>query len=938
MKLLVGMFAVAACAASLKGLAADRTIESGETVVLTESASYGKLTVNGSLTVNPSVQLTCEKLCVGTGAVDNASLTLMSGATVSVTKASETHGLDCQIGIAGSTNTKLVLADGAVMTVKGTLGLAYGDVVTSASIELNGTASLSATSQMYVNRGSNWASGSFDTDVYYAEIILNGSSCLSLGSNMTKNNNTTARIRFNGGTFLCSGTGAAINDNQAGRLVLESVDGHDIVIERPSDFSTLFSNGSGNNSTFVTSGSGAFVKRGAGKGPLYTYADNDRSSGVTLGATGGLRVEAGGLKLDDRGLSAKILQPSLPVTVWPGASLDLNGQDLAVDDLAVGDAKGLVNTSDIVATLTVGASDKNLNIEALDAKIALVKEGTGTLALGTGSAASVRVTAGSVVFGNRAGHGYPYYKFHVTGPKTNVRLSEFYLYDGERDVTTTDYVRYLQITTGGYVNSGNTTPANLLDRDLTTVWDDRRLGSTTDDRTNLCWVAFAYLPSHPLTGYTMASADKKEVFPGTWTFCGSADGETWTVLDAESGIKAAGTYTKLDTVFPVSFAGIRESFSIGTLDVADGASVTVDAATLSVQSVDNHGGSVVTANGGEVLIASEGDAYVRNPGLSGSGTLAKSGSGETTVVGGGTFAGLVDVRAGTLRFTDTGSEGPWFRFSILANRDNGNVNNQLGELAFYDAKGERLNLGMTFQAKNKPAADLAAGEMTAIYGTAGQGEAPDKMTDGDTTTKAGLYTTTKPNPVTFRLKENAGRVVSYALATGNDHADRDPWSWDLEASADGVSWTTLDQRREVQVGSERSSYLAYNGGNPFFTTNVLAGSCAFSSAATVKVSGGAVLDLSDTDTTVGHLIADCASGGTIRKFTLAASGSLDIVGAPARWQTLTLSVKLEEADGLANLEGWTVTANGKTLKSALLKVDADGFLTVQKAGLVFVVR
>ncbi|MFJ4876340.1 GH92 family glycosyl hydrolase [Streptomyces sp. NPDC088745] len=48
--------------------------------------------------------------------------------------------------------------------------------------------------------------------------------------------------------------------------------------------------------------------------------------------------------------------------------------------------------------------------------------------------------------------------------------------------------------------------------------------------------------------------------------------------------------------------------------------------------------------------------------------------------------------------------------------------------------------------------------------------------------------------VEFDLEEPV-KVVTYALTSANDAAERDPKDWTLEGSADGRSWTTLDTRK-----------------------------------------------------------------------------------------------------------------------------------------------
>lgn len=280
---------VALCALSAAA-AEDRTVEAGESVTLTESAGYGRLVVNGTLTVAPRVSLTCEQLCVGTGAVDSASLVLQSCATVSVTKATHANGYDCVIGIEGSAGASLKLSDGAFMKVSGSLGLAHGLAqVTRGDIVLNGNSRLTVTANMFINRGNAWAEA--DPSVPYATVDLNGTSRLEVGNSITKNlHRTTAVFRFNGGELCGTGKGALVNDNQTGKVVFESVDGQDIRLCRTQDFTAMVADG-GSSASFEATGEGALVKLGAGRGLLGAYSSGKGFSSFALNQAGGVRVE-----------------------------------------------------------------------------------------------------------------------------------------------------------------------------------------------------------------------------------------------------------------------------------------------------------------------------------------------------------------------------------------------------------------------------------------------------------------------------------------------------------------------------------------------------------------------------------------------------------------------------------------------------------------------
>ncbi|MEV0094583.1 GH92 family glycosyl hydrolase [Streptomyces sp. NPDC050738] len=74
----------------------------------------------------------------------------------------------------------------------------------------------------------------------------------------------------------------------------------------------------------------------------------------------------------------------------------------------------------------------------------------------------------------------------------------------------------------------------------------------------------------------------------------------------------------------------------------------------------------------------------------------------------------------------------------------------------------------------------------------GGGEVKENLVDTDSTTK---WLTFAPTGwAEFDLDEPV-KVVTYALTSANDHAERDPKDWTLEGSADGTTWKTLDTRK-----------------------------------------------------------------------------------------------------------------------------------------------
>ncbi|MDG4857906.1 GH92 family glycosyl hydrolase [Streptomyces sp. T-3] len=82
-------------------------------------------------------------------------------------------------------------------------------------------------------------------------------------------------------------------------------------------------------------------------------------------------------------------------------------------------------------------------------------------------------------------------------------------------------------------------------------------------------------------------------------------------------------------------------------------------------------------------------------------------------------------------------------------------------------------------------------ELRASGENSGSGEVKENLVDLEQTTK---WLTFSPTGwVEFDLDEPV-KVVTYALTSANDHAERDPKDWKLQGSTDGKDWKTLDTR------------------------------------------------------------------------------------------------------------------------------------------------
>ncbi|MEV4508031.1 GH92 family glycosyl hydrolase [Dactylosporangium sp. NPDC049525] len=107
----------------------------------------------------------------------------------------------------------------------------------------------------------------------------------------------------------------------------------------------------------------------------------------------------------------------------------------------------------------------------------------------------------------------------------------------------------------------------------------------------------------------------------------------------------------------------------------------------------------------------------------------------------------------------------------------------------------------TGTAAPKQLVDLATGGTVAVSGdTAAEGRA--KLTDDSSLTK--WLTVANTATITCQLT-SAATVTQYTLTSADDLPGRDPKNWVLQGSNDGVTWTTVDTRTDVDFADRRQT-------------------------------------------------------------------------------------------------------------------------------------
>ena len=913
------VFAAAVSAFTLSAAAAgDLTVGSGETKSISGTQTYGTVLVNGTLNVAADSVITVSALKCGWGGNGTAYFNLGTNAKLVVT-GEDTDGFSCCF--AYDTPTEATLASGSsIETYR--VSLSHTGVATSLVTLDN--ARIVCKSLFYLCRGSTDDS-KFDRTRWTAQVRLTGANASITAQNFTRNQLASARLLFNGGCVKTAKdyTSSFFTSNQNGSntsLKLEGENGNPVVIEANHSLTAYFSCQNANTRCGVQ-GDCDLVFRGSAVVPL-GGANNQDS--LVFAHTGKTVVLNGTLKMH----KADALPATARLEIGPAGTLDLAGYGQKVASV---EADGPIADSVGGATLTLAGTGVSVLSETI-------------------RGLNLRVDAGTANLRCRRRTGFRHYRFTPTARyganATGTQYTDLFLYDLQGDNVSPNAV---SCTCG---SPQEAKAADALDGNVETKF-------FMPGSLNKSWVSASFATAQPVSSYSFMTPDDYgplhkyagtgKAEPATYdtTTCrdvsgfrfeGSDDGALWRTIDEVPSFMPEDLryYTYPARSWP-------RTATLGSVYVEKGATLVFDDVDVSVGSFVRRG-SVTFLNESTVTVGGAADTTVTQLDLSDAAGLTKTGAGTTTVFAESAYEGPVDVQSGTLRFAGCGGTGPYFRFVITANRDDANANNiQFSELALYDAAGERINGGLTIfdgSNLNKDATLLQAGEVTAIYKAGSDSERPPKLTDGDTGTKCGLYVNTKPNPITFRVKDAfaAKRAVSYALATANDHSERDPAGWYLESSTNGTDWIRLDARNLETVGADRKSWASYNEGKPYYATNLIPCGAAFDSSAVVSVASGATLDLSLSATEIGALRVDLASAGTIRGFVPAAEGVLDLVGVlPGMSSPIILPLAVEDGHEMQRLENWTVRVDGKVKTDWRLFYEG-GELKVLKAGMILLVR
>jgi len=349
--------------------------------------------------------------------------------------------------------------------------------------------------------------------------------------------------------------------------------------------------------------------------------------------------------------------------------------------------------------------------------------------------------------------------------------------------------------------------------------------------------------------------------------------------------------------------------------------------------------------------------------------IVKNGTGRLMVHSDGALGVDLHVAEGTLGFARFGTACPWLRFTFK--RMWNNYVFDLSEMLLMNASGGRVdgggkvvyissgvgagtegsdvaNVAANCAPKDMPPQSIWASDQSWNLAEPSGGyreRSPSALFDGVAWSKL-RYNNTAParsNPSSWktfvvRLPATTAETYCYNFRNGYSNTGH-PSDWLVEASADGLAWTTVDEQADQQPGAGTQQF--YNGGLHYRLLGRLPGAAGLSAGATVRVDRGAVFDASGVagGQTLDSITVDCAPGtgeATVKNVRLAATGMVNLLNY-ARQSEVVLPWSFVDSETGNSLDGWQVCVNGVADPKRRIAW-RDGKLVVAGPGLLMMLK
>lgn len=435
---------------------------------------------------------------------------------------------------------------------------------------------------------------------------------------------------------------------------------------------------------------------------------------------------------------------------------------------------------------------------------------------------------------------------------------------------------------------------------------------------------------------------------GVVKLCDLADGNTTYALTATGNGVATVNGDPALSVEAGRTVRITADCTVGNLSGASGAKLVADGCevTLSGGNCYLGGLELATENGGSFVKGGAGTVYLYAPGALGA---------------------SVHVAQGSAVFSSYGLTQKYWRWTFTKVAQSPNPL-WLGRLWLFGTDGSHVATNLIRKSDN--IASLQAGDVTWKYDASVTNISTYAGANGSTYGNGYLnrvfnHSLTQNmnsfpmlgSPVIdpansnswlaaeFLARDDDKPVTGYNIMSGlctdssignSEPANYCPVSWTVEASDDGVTWTEIETRTDVDTSKVAAGGYFYDGEK--YDTAALRGSpvehfkfggyrrdgleADAAKALSVQVDGGASLDLTAFTVApqkIGGITVDFAQGGgTVLGGGLASSGTLAIVNASQGFSAGSpLPLALDGVANADNIADWTVTIDGNAVQGTV---------------------
>ena len=609
----------AALGASSTAIAADLTVNQGDSQTISANATYDAVVVNGNLTVAPNVTLNCTSLTVANDISGTATLTVGDGATVSISGNSKT-----KIGV-GQGRAEVYLGTGATLDAhSGNLFFCYGYESTPASgsrmteaLLVAGTNStIYSAVDFFFGWGSNsnsYIPGGTANSAIKAEIRLDKGANLS-AQRIRIRSTVSEKILFNGGQIVqrSSNYNNAFLymdwDSKNTNLHLEGTNGCPISMYLPTRGSLNALTQFGSSSChIIMSGDGGFVKTGAGVFPLADMSGAWDSSvpnirflftGDFVIRNGGFSVAYGTPKGPTFIATSNYASRPVDLVVENGASFDLAGCDIGLNSITAAGTGIVTNSAEGTATATIGARNdgRGSTLARVFPGIAWVKRGDAPLTLCGSEIDSLDIKGGTLVVKDRAHTGFPLYRFKFdrsgmdddSSINNAMRVREIGFFSNGQNMAGSYSKAYYDMTGTSWINN----PERMFDGNFDTVYEDYRMHKAIGDgdrdkvQISLEYTDCKVFDEYRLAPYYSTSSGVEwKLSPTAWRVFGGFSTTDGNLLDQVTGFSVAGTTTEGWATTNFVFDYGSPALHVGTLALANGVKVEATGAQVSCDTV-----------------------------------------------------------------------------------------------------------------------------------------------------------------------------------------------------------------------------------------------------------------------------------------------------------------------------------------------------------------